>query len=137
MSNGSQKKVLIVDDEAYIRLLLEQTLEELEERGVDILKADNGEDALRLAREQRPRLIFLDVMIPKINGFEVCRVIKQEYQYEDTMIVILTAKGQEYDRQMGQEAGANFYMSKPFDPDELLELATKVLFTNDPDYYPE
>jgi len=137
MGNGSQKKVLIVDDESYIRLLLEQTLEELEERGVDILKADNGEDALRLAREQRPRLIFLDVMIPKINGFEVCRVIKQEYQYEDTMIVILTAKGQEYDRQMGQEAGANFYMSKPFDPDELLELATKVLFTNDPDYYPE
>lgn len=137
MGNSSQKKVLIVDDEAYIRLLLEQTLEELEERGVDILKADNGEDALRLAREQRPRLIFLDVMIPKMNGFEVCRVIKQEYQYEDTMIVILTAKGQEYDRQMGQEAGANFYMSKPFDPDELLELATKVLFTNDPDYYPE
>jgi DNA-binding response OmpR family regulator len=131
MSNGSQKKVLIVDDESYIRLLLEQTLEELEERGVDILKADNGEDALRLAREQRPQLIFLDVMIPKINGFEVCRVIKQEYRYEDTTIVILTAKGQEYDRQMGIEAGANLYISKPFDPDELLELATKVLFNDD------
>ncbi len=131
MSNGSQKKVLIVDDESYIRLLLEQTLEELEERGVAILKADNGEDALRLAREQRPQLIFLDVMIPKINGFEVCRVIKQEYRYEDTTIVILTAKGQEYDRQMGIEAGANLYISKPFDPDELLELATKVLFNDD------
>lgn len=134
MSNGSQKKVLIVDDESYIRLLLEQTLEELEERGVDILKADNGEDALRLAREQRPQLIFLDVMIPKVNGFEVCRVIKQEYHYEDTTIVILTAKGQEYDRQMGKEAGANLYISKPFDPDELLELATKVLFNDDPNY---
>lgn len=134
MSNGSQKKVLIVDDESYIRLLLEQTLEELEERGVDILKADNGENALRLAREQRPQLIFLDVMIPKVNGFEVCRVIKQEYHYEDTTIVILTAKGQEYDRQMGKEAGANLYISKPFDPDELLELAKKVLFNDDPNY---
>lgn len=134
MSNGSQKKVLIVDDESYIRLLLEQTLEELEELGVDILKADNGEDALRLTREQRPQLIFLDVMIPKINGFEVCRVIKREYQYDDTIVVILTAKGQEYDRQMGQQAGANLYISKPFDPDELLELAKKVLFTNDPNH---
>lgn len=131
MSNGAQKKVLIVDDESYIRLLLEQTLEELEERGVEILKADNGEDALLLAREERPQLIFLDVMIPKVNGFEVCRAIKQEYHYEDTLIVILTAKGQEYDRQMGKEAGADLYISKPFDPDELLELATKVLLKDD------
>lgn len=124
------RKILIVEDEAYIRLLIEQTLEELEEQGVEIIKADNGEDALRLIQDEKPRLVFLDVMIPKINGFEVCRIVKRELHLDEIMIVILTAKGQEYDRQTGEEAGANLYMTKPFDPDELLELAAKV-FSND------
>lgn len=124
------RKILIVEDEAYIRLLIEQTLEELEEQGVEIIKADNGEDALRLIQDEKPRLVFLDVMIPKINGFEVCRIVKRELRLDEIMIVILTAKGQEYDRQTGEEAGANLYMTKPFDPDELLELAAKV-FSND------
>jgi two-component system, OmpR family, alkaline phosphatase synthesis response regulator PhoP len=132
MASKTAQKILIVEDEAYIRLLIEQTLEDLEEQGVEILKADNGEDALRLIREERPQLVFLDVMIPKINGFEVCRIVKRELQMENIMIVILTAKGQEYDYHTGQEAGANLYMTKPFDPDELLELAAKVFSQNDP-----
>lgn len=127
MADQSSKKILIVEDEAYIRLLIEQTLEELEEQGVEIIETDNGADALRLIQEERPRLVFLDVMIPKINGFEVCRIVKREHQMTDIMIVILTAKGQEYDRQMGEEVGADLYMTKPFDPDELLDLAAKVI----------
>jgi DNA-binding response OmpR family regulator len=130
MGSKISKRILIVEDEAYIRLLIEQTLEELEEQGVEILMADNGEDALRLIQEMKPQLVFLDVMIPKINGFEVCRIVKRELQMENIIIVILTAKGQEYDYHFGQEAGANLYMTKPFDPDELLELAAKV-FAND------
>ena len=132
MGSEHFRKILIVEDEAFIRLLIEQTLEELEEQGVEIIKVDNGEDALRLIQEEKPQLVFLDVMIPKINGFEVCRIVKRELQMEDIMIVILTAKGQEYDYQTGQEAGANLYMTKPFDPDELLELAAKVFSHNDP-----
>lgn len=130
MESSVSNKVLIVDDEAYIRLLIEQTLEELEEQGVEIIKADNGDDALRLIQQERPHLVFLDVMIPKINGFEVCRVTKRDLALDDVFIVILTAKGQEYDRQTGEAAGANLYMTKPFDPDELLELAIKVLSTD-------
>ena len=132
MGSKISKKILIVEDEAYIRLLIEQTLEDLEDQGVEILKANNGEDALRLIQVERPQLVFLDVMIPKINGFEVCRIVKRELQMENIMIVILTAKGQEYDYHTGQEAGANLYMTKPFDPDELLELAAKVFSNDDP-----
>jgi DNA-binding response OmpR family regulator len=130
MSGSSSQRILIVEDEAYIRLLIQQTLEELEEQGVEILEADNGEDALRLIQETKPRLVFMDVMIPVMNGFEVCRIVKQELKMTNTTVVILTAKGQEYDKQTGENAGANYYMTKPFDPDELLELATKVLSTN-------
>lgn len=130
MKADAAAKILIVDDEAYIRRLIEQTLEELEDSGVELLKADNGEDALRLIQEHRPRLIFLDVMIPKINGFEVSRIVKRELRLNETSIVILTAKGQEYDRQTGETAGADLYMTKPFDPDELLALAKKLLRTD-------
>lgn len=127
MESGILNKILIVDDEAYIRLLIEQTLEELEDQGVRILKTDNGDDALRLVRAEQPRLVFLDVMIPKINGFDVCRTIKRVWGMNMVKIVILTAKGQEYDRQSGDAAGADLYMTKPFDPDELLQVAVKVL----------
>jgi two-component system, OmpR family, alkaline phosphatase synthesis response regulator PhoP len=132
MASRSPKKILIVEDEAYIRLLIEQTLEELEEQGVELLEADNGKDALRLIQEEKPHLVFLDVMIPLINGFEVCRIVKRDLKMTDTMIVILTAKGQEYDQQTGQDVGANLYMTKPFDPDELLELATEVISSDVP-----
>jgi len=121
------QKVLIADDEAYIRLLIEQTLEEFEDQGVEILKANNGEEALQIIKDERPDLVFLDVMMPKVNGYDVCRAVKQDPQMENIYIVILTAKGQEYDRQRGEEVGANLFMTKPFDPDELVELAGKVL----------
>src|SRR5512146_2327118 len=121
------KKVLIVDDEAYIRLLIEQALEELEDGGVEILSADNGLDGLALIKSERPNLVFLDVMMPKMNGFDVCYQVKRELAFEGIYIVMLTAKGQEYDRQKGEETGVDLYMTKPFDPDQLLELAQRIL----------
>ncbi len=122
-----ESKILVVDDEAHIRLLIEQTLEELEDQGVEILTADNGEDALELIKSEKPKLVFLDVMMPKMNGFDVCRTIKRELGMDDVYIVMLTAKGQEFDRQRGNDVGANVYMTKPFDPDELLAKANEVL----------
>lgn len=120
-------RILIVDDEAYIRLLLEQSLEELEDEGVELLTAEDGEAALEIIKARRPELVFLDVMMPKMNGFEVCRAVKRELGLEDVYIVMLTARGQEFDREKGDEVGADTYMTKPFDPDVLYEKAVEVL----------
>ena len=120
-------KILIVDDEAHIRMLIEQTLEELEDEGVHFLIAENGEDALQIINQEKPQLVFLDVMMPKMNGIEVCRRVKKELGLNDVYIVLLTAKGQELDRQKGQEVGADVYMTKPFNPEALLAKAREVL----------
>jgi DNA-binding response OmpR family regulator len=119
--------ILIVDDEAHLRSLIRQTLEELEDEGVELLTAENGEDALVTISSVKPRLVFLDVMMPKLSGFDVCRRAKQDLGLKDVYIVLLTAKGQELDRQKGQEVGADLYMTKPFDPDALLQKAREVL----------
>ena len=122
-----EKKILIVDDEAHIRMLIGQTLEELEDEGVEFLTADNGQTALELIQSERPSLVFLDVMMPKMNGMDVCRNVKQDAALKDVYIIILTAKGQELDKQKGQEVGADIYLTKPFDPEVLLAKAKEVL----------
>lgn len=122
-----EKKLLIVDDEVHIRMLIEQTLEELEEEGVSFLMAENGEQALEIIQAEKPQLVFLDVMMPKMNGMEVCRRVKKELALDKVFIVLLTAKGQELDRQKGQEVGADLYMTKPFDPEVILLKAREVL----------
>jgi two-component system alkaline phosphatase synthesis response regulator PhoP len=119
--------ILIVDDEAHIRMLIQQTLEELEDEGVDLLTATNGEDALAAIESAKPNLVFLDVMMPKVSGFDVCQRAKHDLGLTGTYIVLLTAKGQEFDRQKGYESGADLYMTKPFDPDALLAKAREVL----------
>jgi two-component system, OmpR family, alkaline phosphatase synthesis response regulator PhoP len=116
-------KILIVDDEAHIRALLEQTLEDLEEEGVELLMADNGADAVAIIAEERPDVVFLDVMMPKMNGYDVCRAVRADLGMPDVRIVMLTAKGQEADRERGEEVGVDRYATKPFDPDELRDLA--------------
>jgi two-component system alkaline phosphatase synthesis response regulator PhoP len=121
------RTILIVDDEAHLRMLIQQTLEELEDEGVEILTAANGEEALATIERVKPNLVFLDVMMPKLSGFDVCSQAKHVLGLRDVYIVLLTAKGQEFDRQKGQEVGADLYMTKPFDPDALLERARTVL----------
>jgi DNA-binding response OmpR family regulator len=122
-----EQKVLIVDDEAHIRMLLEQTLEELEDDGVNFYSAQNGEEAFEIIKTEEPQLVFLDVMMPKMNGMEVCRKVKKELNLDKVFIVLLTAKGQELDRQKGQEVGADLYMTKPFDPEVILDKAKEIL----------
>ncbi len=121
------KKLLIVDDEAHIRMLLEQTLEDLEDDGVEILMAENGAQALEIITTEKPNLVFLDVMMPKMNGMEVCQRVKSEVSLQNVYIILLTAKGQELDKQRGMDLGANRYMTKPFDPDEILDIAKQIL----------
>ena len=118
---------MIVDDEAHIRMLIGQALEELEDEDVSFFTAENGEQALQIIREENPQLVFLDVMMPKMNGMEVCRKVKKELGLNDVFIVLLTAKGQELDRQKGLEVGADLYMTKPFDPEVILNKAREVL----------
>ncbi len=122
------KKLLIVEDELHIRTLLEQALEDLEDEfDVEILTAADGDEGLQLIRDERPQAVFLDIMMPKKNGYEVCRAVKEDPELKDTIIVLLTAKGQEADRRKGLEIGAYDYMTKPFDPDEVVELAKELL----------
>ncbi len=119
--------VLIVDDEQHIRLLIEQTLEELEDDGVELITARDGEEALDAVANQHPDLVFLDVMMPKKDGFEVCRTIKGDPATAGTTVLLLTAKGQAVDREAGLAAGADDYVTKPFDPDDLLRRARTAL----------
>ncbi|MDY0300450.1 MAG: response regulator [Trichlorobacter sp.] len=120
-------KILIVDDEPHIRYLLELTLEELEDDGAELLFAENGAIALEIIRAEQPQLVLLDVMMPEMDGFTVCDTVKNELAMKDIYIVLLTAKGQELDRNKGEAAGADLYMTKPFNPDDVLELARKIL----------
>jgi two-component system, OmpR family, alkaline phosphatase synthesis response regulator PhoP len=121
------RTILIVDDEAHIRMLIQQTLEDLEDEGVTLLTATNGEEALAAIEAEKPNLVFLDVMMPKVSGFDVCERTKHTLGLSEVYIVLLTAKGQEFDRQRGQDVGADLYMTKPFDPDALLAKAREVL----------
>lgn len=118
--------IVIVDDETHIRILLEETLEELEEQGVEIYLASNGEQALAVIRRHYPRLVFLDVMMPILNGYDVCEQIRADQTLSGIEIIMLTAKGQDIDRQRGLSAGANDYITKPFDPDAVLARAKAI-----------
>jgi DNA-binding response OmpR family regulator len=120
-------KVLIVDDEPLIRLLLEQTLEVFEEHGVEVLSAEDGIEAVGIIKKERPELVFLDVMMPKMNGFEVCSIVKQQLKMSDVCIVMLTAKGQEQDKQKAMEAGTDQYITKPFSIQAVANKVTEIL----------
>ncbi len=121
------KKILIIDDEPLIRTLLEETLEDFEDQGVELLTANNGQEGLQVIQDEHPELVFLDVMMPKMSGYEVCQIVKETPELSQTYIVMLTAKGQEVDRKRGTEVGANEYITKPFDPDYIIERAQNVL----------
>ncbi len=122
------KKVLIVDDEPNILILMEQALEKLEdEQDVELLTAKNGIEALEIIKEEKPDLVFLDVMMPKMSGLELCNIVKKELGMQEVYIIMLTAKGQEFDKQSGMAVGADMYMTKPFRPKEVLSKAREVL----------
>ncbi len=120
-------KLLIADDEPHIRTLLQQTLETLEDDGVELLMEADGAAALERIRRERPDVAFLDVMMPRMNGYDVCAAVRADPDLAHVRVVLLTAKGQEADRQRGADVGAHLYLTKPFDPDALLETAERLL----------
>jgi two-component system, OmpR family, alkaline phosphatase synthesis response regulator PhoP len=119
--------ILIVDDDPVIRNLLTQILEEFQESGARILTAENGETAIEIIKREKPDIIFLDVMMPKMNGFEVCDMVKRNPETKDICVVMLTAKGQEIDKQKAKELGADYYITKPFNIDEIIRKVIDIL----------
>ncbi len=113
-----QKKILVVDDEAD---LVETIRFPLEMEGFNVLVSYNGDDALNQARKENPDLILLDLMLPKLDGYKVCRLLKFDERYKHIPILMLTAKTQEKDKLLGKETGADEYITKPFDIDELMK----------------
>ena len=120
----TQYKVLVVDDEPFICRSLSFVLRKDD---YEVFEARNGEEALAIIREHHPDLVFLDVMMPKLNGFDVTRAVKADPSLQGTKIVLLTAKGQDADRQVGEDVGADDYMTKPFSPTKILERARDLL----------
>lgn len=114
----NSKKILIVDDEED---LVETVRFPLEMEGYHVLVSHNGEEALDQARIENPDLILLDLMLPKVDGYEVCHRLKSDDRYKHIPILMLTAKSQEKDMMRGMETGANEYITKPFDIRDLLK----------------
>jgi|AGTN01.3.fsa_nt_gi Response regulators consisting of a CheY-like receiver domain and a winged-helix DNA-binding domain len=120
-------KILLVDDELHNRILLQELLEDFEETGTSLLYAADGPEALALIRRERPALVFLDVMLPEMDGFDVCRAVKDDPGLAGVFIVLLTARGQEADKAKAAEAKADLYITKPFKTKAILEVARRVL----------
>ncbi len=121
----SQHKILIVDDEEDLVTMIKLRLEAA---GYDTLEAYDGQEALKKAQDQNPDLIILDLMLPKMNGYKVCRMLKFNEKYRHIPIIMFTAKVQDTDKQMGQKVGADAYIIKPFEPDILLGKIRELLF---------
>lgn len=118
------RKILIVDDEPYILNILDFSLDA---EGYTVLQAPDGDEALRLAAAQHPDLIILDVMMPRLDGFETCRRLKADAGTKDIPVVMLTARNSRADRDKGDRAGADGYMTKPFSPQRLLDVVQEYL----------
>ena len=113
----SKEKILIVDDDTSITL---STSFVLEKEGYTVIIAVDGEEALKKAKEELPHLIVLDIMLPKVNGFDVCKRLKANAQTREIRTIMLTAKGDEKDKRLAEELGINAYITKPFNIDTLL-----------------
>jgi DNA-binding response OmpR family regulator len=116
--------ILVVDDEPYILRSLSFVLER---EGYTVVTAADGESGLRKIRELRPALVFLDIMLPRRNGYEVCAEIKGDQDLADIHVVMLSAKGQQIDRERGMLGGANEYMTKPFSPREIVQYVRNII----------
>jgi two-component system alkaline phosphatase synthesis response regulator PhoP len=120
----AKKRVLIVDDEPDI---VESIRFNLEFENIECIQALDGEEGLSKARNESPDLIILDVMLPKINGYKIARMLKFDESYKHIPIIMLTARTQQTDIKLGEETGADEYVTKPFDMDELVALGKKYL----------
>ena len=120
----AKKRVLIVDDEAD---LVEMVALRLESSDFEVIKAYDGQVGLDLARAEKPDLIILDLMLPKIDGYKVCRMIKFDEKYKNIPIILFTAKAQDQDKELGKEVRADAYITKPFEAEVLLAKINQLL----------
>lgn len=118
------EQILVADDEPFI---LRSLTFVLRRDGHDVLEARNGGEALDAIRARRPRIVFLDVMMPALSGYEVVEEIRRDPDLANTYVIMLTAKGQEADRQRGLAAGADEYLTKPFSPSRISERVRLIL----------
>ena len=112
-----KKKILLVEDES---VLLNMVKMRLEANNYEVISAFDGQEGLEKARKERPDLIILDLMLPKLDGYKVCRMLKFDEKYKKIPIIMFTARAQQSDEEMGFEVGANAYITKPFEPQVLL-----------------
>lgn len=119
-------KILIVDDEPNNQILLQEILEDFEENGIRLLFAADGAEALAIIQSEKPDLVFLDLMLPEMDGFAVCRAIKHQLGLENTFIAILTAKSQDIDRKRAVDVKADMYITKPFKAKVIVDVVNKV-----------
>ncbi len=117
-------KILVVDDEVNITQILEFSFGC---EGFDVITAQNGEEAVEKARREQPDLVILDIMMPKIDGYEACRILKANPLTKNIPVVLLTAKGRDIDKRLGMEVGATDYIVKPFSPAKLIERIHRLL----------
>ncbi|MDD4909722.1 MAG: response regulator [Candidatus Omnitrophica bacterium] len=120
----SKKRILVIEDEAQ---MVEMVKMRLEANGYDVLAAYDGEEGLDKARKERPDLIILDLMLPKIDGYKVCGLLKKDARYSKIPIIMFTARAQEEDVNLGRELGADAYITKPFEPQVLLSKIQELL----------
>ena len=121
---AGRKRILVVDDEPGIQATLRARLEA---NGFEVLLASDGEAGLQRAREEKPDLILLDLMLPKRDGYSVCRLLKFDSRFQHIPVIMLTARAQERDRVLGEKTGADAYIPKPFDAPHLLETIRRLL----------
>ena len=117
-------RILVVDDEIYIVHILDFSLGM---EGYEVLTALDGEQALEKARAEKPDLIVLDIMMPKLDGYETCKILKAEPETKDIPVILLSAKGRNVDQKIGFEVGADDYITKPFSPRKLVERINAIL----------
>ncbi len=117
-------KVIVIDDEPFILMMIE---DKLRRAGIQVVTLRESINALPIIKRERPDLIILDWMMPELSGIDLCKMIKSDNDLKDIPVFMLTAKGQDADRQLGLKAGAIQYITKPFSPKALLEIVKKVL----------
>ena len=117
-------RILVVDDESYIVHILDFSLGM---EGYEVITALDGEQALEKARTEKPDLIVLDIMMPKLDGYETCKILKAEAETKDIPVILLSAKGRNVDQKIGFEVGADDYITKPFSPRKLVERINAIL----------
>ncbi len=120
----SKGRILVVDDEIYIVHILDFSLGM---EGYEVLTALDGEQALERLKNDKPDLIVLDIMMPKVDGYEVCRAIKSDPETQHIPVILLSAKGRNVDQKMGFDVGADDYITKPFSPRKLVERINSLL----------